>query len=52
MNSTRSLLCDRLYRIKLLKAGFTGKEIEQLYILDNNIEVAGVNWCKCNICKS
>lgn len=52
MNSIRSLLCDSLYRIKLLKAGFTGNEIEQLYILDNNLEFVGVNWCNCKKCRS
>ncbi|VVB55549.1 Uncharacterised protein [uncultured archaeon] len=52
MNSTRPLVCDSLYRIKLLKAGFTCKEIEYLYILDNNIEIVEVNWCNCKRCKS
>jgi len=46
MNSTRPLLWDSLYRIKLLKAGFIDTEIENLYILDNNIEVVEVNWCE------
>ena len=26
-------------RVKLLKAGFTGKKIEMLYIKDNNIKI-------------
>jgi len=52
MNNTRSLLCDNLYRIKLLKVGFTGNEIEQLYILGNNLEFVGVNWCNCKKCRS
>jgi len=26
-------------RIKLLKAGFSGKNIEQLYIISNNLEI-------------
>lgn len=34
-------------RVELLKAGYTGKEIEQLYIYLNGFEVVGVNW---NIC--
>ncbi len=52
MNSTRPLSCHSKYRIMLLKVGFTDKEIEQIYILENNIEVAGVNWCNCRRCKS
>ncbi len=30
-------------RVKLLKAGFTGKEIEALYLLLNSFEVTGIN---------
>jgi len=52
MNSIRPLLFDSQYRVKLLKAGLTGKEIEHLYIRDNNIEVVRVNWCNCKRCKS
>ena len=52
MNSLRTLLCDNRYRVRLLKAGFTGNEIERihLYILSDNVEVVGVNWCNCKRC--
>ncbi len=54
MRSIRTLLCDSRYRVRLLKAGFTGKEIEyiHLYLLSDNVEVVGVNWCNCKKCKS
>jgi hypothetical protein len=52
MDNKGSLIFDSLYRIKLLKAGFYGKEIEELYIMDNHIRVVGVNWCNCKKCKS
>lgn len=31
-------------RANLLRAGFTGKEIEALYVLLNRFEIVGVNW--------
>ncbi len=31
-------------RVKLLRAGFTGKEIEALYVILNGFEIVGVNW--------
>lgn len=31
-------------RVNLLRAGFTGKEIEALYVLLNRFEIVGVNW--------
>lgn len=31
-------------RIKLLKAGLTGKEIENRYIQYSGLELVGVNW--------
>jgi hypothetical protein len=31
-------------RVKLLKAGFTGKDIENLYLKWNSIEIVGVDW--------
>ncbi len=41
-----SILDESRNRVRLLKAGYTGKEIEMLHILifDNNIEVLSVNW--------
>jgi len=30
-------------RVKLLKAGFSGKEIEALYLVLNSFEIVGVN---------
>ncbi len=51
MNSLKTDLCNSLCRANLLKAGFSGKEIEYQYILDNNIEIVGVNWCNCKKCK-
>jgi len=38
------MLETREERVRLLKAGWTGKEIEQLYIALNDIEVVGVNY--------
>lgn len=34
----------RQERVKLLRAGFSGKEIEALYLVLNSFETAGVNW--------
>lgn len=31
-------------RAKLLRAGFTGKEIEALYVILNDFEIVHVNW--------
>jgi hypothetical protein len=31
-------------RVKLLKAGFSGKEIEAMYLALNSFEIMGVNW--------
>lgn len=31
-------------RVKLLKSGFTGKEIEKLYVILNFFDVVDVNW--------
>ncbi len=31
-------------RVKLLRAGFSGKEIEALYLILNSFEIVGVNW--------
>jgi len=42
--SSAALLDSREERVKLLKAGFSGKEIEALYLVLNNFEVVGVNW--------
>ncbi len=37
-------LASREERIVLLKAGFTGKDIESLYLELNGFEVTGVKW--------
>jgi hypothetical protein len=42
--SSAALLDNREERVKLLKAGFSGTEIETLYLVLNNFEVVGVNW--------
>jgi len=31
-------------RVKLLRAGFSGKEIEALYSILTSFEIVGVNW--------
>lgn len=31
-------------RVKLLQAGFTGREIEKLYVILNGFEIVDVNW--------
>lgn len=38
------ILGSREERVKLLKAGFTGKDIETLYVFLNLFEVVGVDW--------
>ncbi|VVB95297.1 Uncharacterised protein [uncultured archaeon] len=38
------ILGSREERVKLLKAGFTGKDIEILYVFLNLFEVVGVDW--------
>jgi len=41
----KSALLDRSEeRVRLLKAGFSGKEIEALYLVLNSFEVVDVNW--------
>ena len=40
-------LVSREERIELLKAGFTGKEIESEYLRRNYIMVIGVDWQDC-----
>jgi hypothetical protein len=39
-----AILESREERAKLLKAGFTGREIETLYVILNSFVVVGVNW--------
>ncbi len=42
---SKSALLDRSEeRVKLLRAGFSGKEIEALYLVLNSFEIVGVNW--------
>ena len=41
--SPASLLNSREERVKLLRAGFSGKEIEALYLVLNSIEIMDVN---------
>ncbi len=35
---------SREERAKLLRAGFTGKEIEALYVMLNSFEIVDVQW--------
>jgi len=37
-------LASREERVALLKAGFTGKDIESEYIRRNRIVIIGINW--------
>ncbi len=37
------MLETREERVKLLKAGFSGKEVEKLYLIVNNFEVRNKN---------
>lgn len=39
-----AILESREERAKLLKSGFTGREIETLYVILNSFDVVGVNW--------
>ncbi len=39
-----AILETRNERVKLLKAGFTGKEIEKLYVNLNSLDIVGVEW--------
>ncbi len=41
-----SILDNTENRVKLLKAGYSGQEIEWLavHVFDTNIEILGVNW--------
>ncbi len=41
-----NILDESSNRVRLLRAGFTGKEIEWLatHVFDNNIEIMRVNW--------
>ncbi len=39
-----AILESREERMKLLRSGFTGKEIEALYVILNSFDVVGVNW--------
>ncbi len=39
-----ALLDRREERVKLLRAGFSGKEIEALYLVLNSFEIVGMNW--------
>jgi hypothetical protein len=42
--SVAALLDSSEDRVKLLRAGFSGKEIEALYLVLNSFEIVGVNW--------
>ncbi len=42
--SSAALLDSREERVKLLRAGFSGKEIVDLYLILNFFEIASVNW--------
>ena len=42
--SLASLLESSEDRVKLLRAGFSGKEIEALYSILNSFEIMSVNW--------
>ena len=42
--SVAALLDRSEERVKLLRAGFSGKEIEALYLILNSFEILGVNW--------
>ncbi len=39
-----TILESREDRVKLLRCGFTGREIEALYVILNSFDVVGVNW--------
>lgn len=38
------VLETREERVKLLKAGYSGKDIESYYLQGNNIQIVGVKW--------
>ncbi len=42
--SSVALLGSSEERVKLLRAGFSGKQIEALYLVLNSFEIGGVNW--------
>ena len=42
--SVAALLDRSEDRVKLLRAGFSGKEIEALYLVLNSFEIVNVNW--------
>jgi hypothetical protein len=42
--SVAALLDRSEDRVKLLRAGFSGKEIEALYSILNSFEIMSVNW--------
>ena len=42
--SVAALLDRSEDRVKLLRAGFSGKEIKALYLILNSFEIVGVNW--------
>jgi len=39
-----AILESRNERVKLLKKGFTGKQIEMLYVILNSLDVISVDW--------
>jgi len=39
-----AVLESRNERVKLLKAGFTGKQIETIYVILNSLYVVSVDW--------
>ncbi len=39
-----AILESREERVKLLRSGFTGREIEALYVILNSFDVVGVDW--------
>ena len=39
-----AILESRNERVKLLKTGFTGKQIETLYVILNSLDVVTVDW--------
>lgn len=42
--TTQDILESQQDRVKLLKAGFSGRQIEVIYTLLNRFEILGVNW--------
>ncbi len=44
MNTKDSMIHTAQERVKLLKAGFTGKQIEALYFVLNRFEIMNVAW--------